>query len=1142
MSSRRARRRERLKRRLRRLAVALATVLLCAATLLYYFPLRSTALQRRIERDLSRSLGRPVALGDLFIYVFQNQIVVHDVSIHPAPSEAPAPAFRIRKIVFRAPVMSLPLRGAGAIERVEVYEPDEVAAAFDRSHAFSARGVPGRMLEDYLRRARPRSAEPESAARPILPFNVAVFNGRLTLEAAQWPVSPLTVRLTQGTLRGNRFGDLSTFMQGFLIYGNTLTPFTVDLSYRRAGEAVDGRVHLPGELALDWLGRAGGSSASAPAQASGLTLQFQRRGAADQRVFDVSLEAAGARFPLPAGGAFEDRGLRARVQFAAPTGRSSPLVIDPLQWESRLGRFEGRLTLHPAAPTTFTLEVARAQVGRALVHEALGWIGRQGAGLTFDDRRTSASFSGWAFGTWRTGIQDARGRWALTGLEVAAPGWPTPLRLRRAEGGFDAGGYHITRLEIEGLDAVLEGRGSVEAEAFRPRRAHVQWDVLTGLQGAAPWLEALAGRSAQPFTLTGSVRTRGWATLPLPPPARPWDAADFDVSIFPENAAIEARDGGWRGSLVGGQLHARPAALEVRDVRLRLFDDILQVRGAVTGDRRFWEHPQASLRIEGTLPVGDVLAQLGRLRGGQPSPVAGSGRAPFQLEISGRLDSPGDLYWQAQGRLDGATLSFPAHPSLQNITRMEGRWIVSRDLLQVQALNGQWGPFPFAAQGRATPRDLMLNVESALALEDFAGRIPELQRKYILFGAARVRATLSCAIPPDAAVTAPTAPDPQSAGRLAHDIRRAALYLISVADAEARRPLPVLQSPLLDLRGTLQVRDGGFGHVSMPAIISRIEADMEWENHRLTWTDGWGMAGRSAIVTGPCSIDLSGPTPHLHFTGRMEEFDLNQWLTDWPDTHTTETLRADEASSRTLLMIDCEATAQNVKLYKYTLGAFSGRLHYEKWKGAPNRLHFTADCGRVFGGRGQAQGDLEIRHGGHRPILNLTMAVQDVSLERYLSEVSPAHSGIRGTLQARTTLQGETGRSGSLQGQGAFAISDSQFLRFPIFEALADLTGMESFRQASFSRIEGEFFIRDGRVHFSRITCNNPLVKLNASGWVDFNENIAFDLSLSYFRALGQSLPPLAGIMEKLDALIQLTVKLEVTGTLNQPVMKVKWL
>ena len=89
-----------------------------------------------------------------------------------------------------------------------------------------------------------------------------------------------------------------------------------------------------------------------------------------------------------------------------------------------------------------------------------------------------------------------------------------------------------------------------------------------------------------------------------------------------------------------------------------------------------------------------------------------------------------------------------------------------------------------------------------------------------------------------------------------------------------------------------------------------------------------------------------------------------------------------------------------------------------------------------------------------------------------------------------------------------------------------------------FTQITGVRELRDGRVNFTRIVCDNPIVKIQAVGWVDYKMNISFDITLSYFRAIGDAVPVVSGVMKAVDALIGMTVTVTVSGTLEKPVVK----
>lgn len=1150
-ATRSIRRRERLKRRLRRIVVALGTVLVALTTLFYFFPLQSGWLKQRVELELSNALSRPVAIGEIFVYVFQSQVVIHDITLFSSSSSPSAsPPFHIKKAVLHMAILSLPWRGLDSISLVEVHEPDNLAAVFDDSHSFHAAGVPGEMLEDILQN---RSASSGAKMPALLPINVTMYRALLTLDVAPSPISSFSVRLAEGTLRGNRLGDLSTFINGYVVYGNTLAPYQADLSYRASNESVDGRIILAGDVNLETAGIPG--IGGAPIQVSDLSIGLRRDGAAGSRLFDIEVSASECRLPWPGRPSpLDDKDIRARARFIPPAERGGPFVIDPFEWRSSFGELDGRLAFQPDAATTYTIHLSHARLGPAALRESLAFASQQ-SGLKFDDRLTSVSFSLAAAGSLPDGIGKMSGRWALSHLEMAHPSLPAPITLNHIDGTFDNHGLRVNTLSIEAFDTVIDGQGHLDAPDFQPRVLRMEWNTMTGLEQAGAILATLAP-NAPAANLGGKIQTNGWVKIQFPAGAPSIESADFDIEILPANAVYEFPSRGLRGAIIGGELHLRPSLMEFRNLRIRQFDSLFQVRGTITGEQYFWRAPQASLGIEGTLPLNDFITQVLPRREGQAPLVTAFGQMDLKAQLSGLLNTEGQLYLRTEGDIRQATINFPSFQNLAGISRLDGKWNFSGDVVQVQSLNGQWGPIPFSVHGRIAPRLISLNATSSLRLEDFARQIPKLEKDYVLYGPVTANGTIACAVPDDIFTTGSldTAAPPtyllaaslpqetrQQTERIVEDIRRAIRYFLTIANAEARRSLPILQSREIDLRGSLIVRDGTFGHVSMPALISHINADMEWANNRLSWTGATGMAGRSAIVSGPCFIDLAGATPAMNFTGTMQDFDLNQWIADWPsgDYPTTATLHSDRRTTRTLFTIDLDAMAKRAQIYKYQIGGFSGTMHYEKWRNVPSWLEFDAASSDAFTGSGSAKGKVTFAR-REKPYFDFTVTANRVSLEQYFKQVSPRHAGIRGFVTGECAVWGRPKDSKNLRGEGQFIIEDSEFLRFPIFDALADLTSVDGFRQMSFSRIEGNFELRDGRVNLTRVVCDNPLLKIQAVGWVDYDTNVNIDITLSYFRAIGSVVPILSGVMEQMDALIGMTVAVKVTGSLDEPVVKLE--
>jgi hypothetical protein len=340
------------------------------------------------------------------------------------------------------------------------------------------------------------------------------------------------------------------------------------------------------------------------------------------------------------------------------------------------------------------------------------------------------------------------------------------------------------------------------------------------------------------------------------------------------------------------------------------------------------------------------------------------------------------------------------------------------------------------------------------------------------------------------------------------------------------------------LNGTLEVLNGHFAHITMPLIIAQIQAKMKWADHRLTWNEAHATIGSDRVITGPCEIDLSGDVPLLNFKGRTDSFNINQWLMNWGKLERRRgARRSDDPSTRTLFQLTCDVEANNAQVYKHSFGDFSGSLKYRRIRRSPNILTFQARSDDAFKGRATVDGRYTIG-GGQPGRYSLDIDVENASVSEYLKDISPNRSSIVGLLSGNAIFTAEVNTTGSLAGRGNFNIEKTEFLQFPLFDNLADLTGMMKFREASFSRIQGHFFVENRVIYFPEINFDNPFVKMTASGTVGFDETLNLEMRLSYFESLAPKTPWLGKMLSAVDRLVGSTFSYSITGTLKKPEIK----
>lgn len=156
--------------------------------------------------------------------------------------------------------------------------------------------------------------------------------------------------------------------------------------------------------------------------------------------------------------------------------------------------------------------------------------------------------------------------------------------------------------------------------------------------------------------------------------------------------------------------------------------------------------------------------------------------------------------------------------------------------------------------------------------------------------------------------------------------------------------------------------------------------------------------------------------------------------------------------------------------------------------------------------------------------------------------VPPLRNMIEGTLNCQAVVQGQgllpENLAKNLSGNVTFDVSDGRLNNVPVLDAIAGLTKILELQELQFYSAKGRFDAQNGKVTIPELDFIGKLQKLGVTGWVNFNQEIEFEVALALGAGLDKKVRDLRYIGELLttqDGYVRLPIPIVVTGTLTKP-------
>ena len=165
--------------------------------------------------------------------------------------------------------------------------------------------------------------------------------------------------------------------------------------------------------------------------------------------------------------------------------------------------------------------------------------------------------------------------------------------------------------------------------------------------------------------------------------------------------------------------------------------------------------------------------------------------------------------------------------------------------------------------------------------------------------------------------------------------------------------------------------------------------------------------------------------------------------------------------------------------------------------------------------------------------------LENLDLAQLRKDKFPKNENLAGNLSSLVNLSGPLNHPDQLQGEGAFAVTEGHLWRWHILDGLLGVLLIPEFRDVVFTDGQANFTVQDGKISTNDAWLKGSAVELKGSGWIDFSQNINFDISPIFDET---SLLESKSLKKGATVLLTQTgdyFNIKLTGTLKDPKYKV---
>ncbi len=423
---------------------------------------------------------------------------------------------------------------------------------------------------------------------------------------------------------------------------------------------------------------------------------------------------------------------------------------------------------------------------------------------------------------------------------------------------------------------------------------------------------------------------------------------------------------------------------------------------------------------------------------------------------------------------------------------------------------------------------------------------------------------------------------------------KSGLRLKGSAGAKARYTGALKNPAEAEIALLLQMKDTTLATPKLPEEITEISGQLEYQKDLITWKDLQGLYQKKLYTLNGQLSNFSRPTLDLEAASEDVRLStklkiLNQAFQIAALTgqylHTTFDLKGDvhlpqgenpDLDIRGNIVLDLEDLAAAAPQLEATLRKLNptGKLAIDGlYKGAPKnwrnwQLTFTARApllslggyqardaeiqyeqrdqniskcnlrGQIYGGALDMISSADLR--SDAIILKSVGRLENLDLSQLRKEKMIKNEHLAGYLSSLIQLNGPLQNPKQLTGKGSLTISDGCLWRWNLLDGILGALIIPKFRNIVFTDAQANFTVADGKVWAQEAWLDSSTFSLKGQGWIDFDQNIQFDIS-PVFGGLdisGSDILPQgpASILSEVEHY----VSLELTGTLTRPKYKIE--
>ncbi len=1141
-----------------------ALVLIGVGTFLYYAPISSGALDRRIASLIERASGMQVTFGSAQLYAAQRRYAVADIEVRPRDAATTAPpALTIRRAEARVYPLSLLFGRSTYLDSILLVEPSELDLEYSRQGVKP--GPKSELLARALANIQPRP-EGEQRALPfrslrITEARVSVSEAGSTRTLAEWLGGPgkarpgMRLRELDLTVEPGKDNSVETALRGVAEAGGTES-------------GIEGRVAIRPDHWLKW------SLEMPEAHLAGFLSGYPRSAATVTRLRVLGEVSLGAKKPqgratveadawslrVPESGLMlSDASLKADAKVAFDR-EAGVFRIAEASVRAALLDAETRGAVGIEPPNAFDLKMVARKLGapyRTLLARLLP------AGWKVDAADDSFLLDAAVTGD-RHGVESVIGKLVASNVTVTPRGLPHPLEGLKGELNFEPGRVVLHNLEGRSNRTRVSLSGEVRGDYLRTREGdlNLQWeavaapeDILSIVRVAAPDRTQLPSAPVRP---TGEVATSGTWVQHL---------GAGGTSGVPEiHGDVQVRRVTLTHPLLpnpvedlNGTLRVRNNRVLVDSARGRSNRSNFTFKGAIGGVRSFWEDPWVTGTLGLALDLSEIASYVPPRHRDEARRFNPRGRAGVSLKVNAalaHLDRP-----ELTGDIEVSDMSFNPGLDFMNagVRGLQGSLHWDGQQLRLDRCTADVGPERLRASGLLSREAIMLGLGGSIRMESIGQVFPRTSRWIEVSGPARGEVRFSLR---DDAAPAPAAANPDSGGALAQLLTGAA-ERVNRAVAERRF--------LMDGEVTLGTDAQGvtFRHRAMPpgrtegrtrlprAEVRDLRGSLVLAGTRVTVPERAPLTG-SAADTPDCRLHgdfeiRPGNWPKLSFTlttAARARFDT--WVFGWgsekppanlPPPVETGTGKVFDMDARILTNGGGTFRGQTANKVALDIGFRSVQGQTQ-----PKRTEFRRVDVQGFGGTLRGQGTIESAQwlGPERsPAWRAETTVNGMRIQQLATCLFGEAPRVDGVITADARVSGIGTRRDSYRGDGTASVSDVQLARSPALLRLFQLpvimqNGGGRFGNSLFATTRpARFSIGGGAVSVDNLPLATQGMLLGIRGRYFFGNQLDLLVRLKFLESslLGE-LPIIDEAAKIFDTLAGQILAFRVRGSSENPVVE----